>query len=415
MRDIELVKDEDGWAVLGEPGAVKALLAEHDLESREFPLGRLSQKLGAVSGSADVLSHMSQMSGRWVKLSEKSAQALKEGTLMAGSEPGLKRAVLTQNGRTRSILEIVTAPGSILGNPALLGGAAGLLAQLAVQQAMDDITDYLDAIDRKCDAILRAQKDSVLADMIGVGLVVDEVKTVRDRLGRVSEIDWSKIQAAPQVLASTQAYALNQLTHSAESLEGVTRVDEISDRMRQIQTEVRDWLVVLARTLQLHGAIAILEIERALDSSEIDVIERREALGEARRNRISQISACTDRLAEQVSAAADIANRKVLFNPIDQRRVVESAQQIVADLRQFAEQAGLDRTAETVEGRRWREAVSDTRDRLLSAGESGVGSAKAAIASSLDRAQDVRQRVAAELSRRIPKGEPSSDDRVDSD
>jgi hypothetical protein len=55
-----------------------------------------------------------------------------------------------------------------------------MMAQLALQQSMNEITGYLAAIDEKVDDVLRAQKDAVLADMIGVDLVIEEALTIRE-------------------------------------------------------------------------------------------------------------------------------------------------------------------------------------------------------------------------------------------
>ncbi|MGW3614382.1 hypothetical protein ACWD6N_31790 [Micromonospora sp. NPDC005163] len=84
---------------------------------------------------------------------------------------GVSRAVLTDHGKITGLLEVVQkTPSALLTNPAILTGAAGLMAQLAMQQTMDEITDYLAVIDAKVDAVLRAQTDAVVADMIGVEL-----------------------------------------------------------------------------------------------------------------------------------------------------------------------------------------------------------------------------------------------------
>ena len=48
--------------------------------------------------------------------------------------------------------------GSMLTNPAMLAGAAGIMAQLAMQQTMQEITDYLAVIDEKVDDILRDRR-----------------------------------------------------------------------------------------------------------------------------------------------------------------------------------------------------------------------------------------------------------------
>jgi hypothetical protein len=72
-----------------------------------------------------------------------------------------------RKGQIRGFVEFTKGPRSFLTNPALLAGAAGIMAQIAMQQAMDEITDYLAPIDEKVDDVLRAQKDGVLARMIG--------------------------------------------------------------------------------------------------------------------------------------------------------------------------------------------------------------------------------------------------------
>src|SRR6185369_7093775 len=107
----------------------------------------------------------------------------------------LSTGVLKGNsGQIRGFVQFA-GPGSFLTNPAILAGAAGIMAQVAMQQTMDEITDYLAAIDEKVDDVLRAQKDAVLADMIGVDLVIEEAMTIRGEVGRVSEVTWSKVQS----------------------------------------------------------------------------------------------------------------------------------------------------------------------------------------------------------------------------
>ena len=108
-------------------------------------------------------------------------------------------------GDIKSWLQIAKGPGAAAANPALLAGAAGLMAQLAMQQAMDEITDYLATIDEKLDDVLRAQKDTVLAQMIGVGLQIEEAMRIRSHVGRVNEVTWSKVQATSGTIADTQA------------------------------------------------------------------------------------------------------------------------------------------------------------------------------------------------------------------
>lgn len=100
-------------------------------------------------------------------------------------------------GQIKGFVEFARGSRSVVGSPVALANVAKLLAQVAMEQAMDEISEYLDAIDAKVDDVLRAQKDGVLSRMIGRGLVIEEAMTVRLQRGGVDEVTWSKVQGGP--------------------------------------------------------------------------------------------------------------------------------------------------------------------------------------------------------------------------
>ena len=140
-----------------------------------------------------------------------------------------------------------------------------------MQQTMDEITDYLAKIDEKVDDVLRAQKDAVLARMIGVGFVIEEAMTIREHGGRVNEVTWSKVQATSATIAETQAYALRQLDALAEKMERKTKIRDLATAAKEAESSVREWLAVLARCFQLTDAIAVLELDRVLAAAPDDL------------------------------------------------------------------------------------------------------------------------------------------------
>ena len=223
------------------------------------------------------------------------------------------------------------------------------MAQLAMQQTMDEITDYLATIDEKVDDVLRAQKDAVLADMIGVGFVIEEAMTIREQVGRVSEVTWSKVQATPATIARTQAYALRQLDALAEKLERKTKIGDLAKTAKEAESKVQEWLAVLARCFQLQDAIAVLELDRVLDASPEELDGHRLGLRAARQNRLELISRSTERLMARMDAAAGTANTKVLLHPTDVpgRGAVE---QPCRDRRRRLPRAARDRARPTVIG-----------------------------------------------------------------
>ncbi|MCY1139794.1 hypothetical protein OWR29_17475 [Actinoplanes sp. Pm04-4] len=376
-NEIELISDGDGLAVIGHPAAVERFLAAESLPSKDLGLKRLTSALGTGSKIAKAGAEMSEKSGRWVQLTAESAQKMKKYELMKGSESGLSRAVLTDHGKITGLLEIVRTPGAMLTNPAMLTGAAGLMAQLAMKQSMEEITEYLAVIDAKVDAVLRAQTDAVVADMIGVELVIDEALTIRERVGHVSEVTWSKVQATPIPLASVQAYALRQIDAVTETLDTRAGIGDLAQASKKAETKIGEWLAVLARCFQLQDAVAVLELDRVLDTTPDDLENHRVAIRTGRENRLAIIATTTDRLLARLDAAATTANTgaKLILNPTASPALVHSTNHIRSAVIHFHTCLGHDRESQTRDARRWLDAATAARNRVLTTGTTATTAA----------------------------------------
>ncbi|WP_074311016.1 hypothetical protein [Micromonospora cremea] len=247
--EIELISDGDGLAVIGNPTAVERFLDSVGLLSlsKDLGLDRLGSVLGAGAGVAQAASKIAANSGRYVKLTKESAQLVNEFGLMKTKTRGVSHAMLGKPGSISRWLQIENGPGSFVTNPALLSGAAGIMAQFARQHEMNEITQLLTTIDEKLDDVRRAQRDAVLAKMDGAASAIKEAMTIREHVGRVSEVAWSKVQATSVTIADTQAYALRQLDALAEKMESKTKVGDLAKTAKETEREVGVWLAVLAR------------------------------------------------------------------------------------------------------------------------------------------------------------------------
>lgn len=399
--EIQLITDGDGLAVIGDPAEVDRFLISEGLQSKELGLQRLGSVVSTGAGVAHAGSGVAATSGRWVQLTEESAQAIKKYGLRESSKSGLRTGVVKgSKGQVRGFVEFAKAPRSLLTNPAVLSGAAGIMAQLAMQQSMDQITDYLAAIDEKLDDVLRAQKDAVLADMIGVGLVLEEAMTLREHGGRVNEVTWSKAQGASATIARTQAYALRQLDALAEKVERKTKIGDLADTSKQAELHAQEWLAVLARSFQLQDAIAVLELDRVLDAAPDDLDAHRLGLKAARQKRLDMISRSTDRLMARMTAAADTANTKVLLHPSKAPDVVESSNYVAVTIGAFHERLGIESGQELSEARRWTDAANDVRSRALETGSDRIHAAKRFGGEGLVRAKSARNKVSSRIAER---------------
>lgn len=392
--EIQLVADEHGLAVFGAPSAVEQFLASEGLTatgsaSTGLGVGRLRGLLRTGSAVAQTGSELAANSGRWVKLSQESAKSMKKYGLRESSKSGLSTGVLKgDKGQIKGFVEFVRSPGAALTNPAMLAGAAGIMAQLAMQQTMDEITDYLERIDAKLDDVLRAQKDSVVSRLTGAGMAIDEAMTVSRARGKVDEVTWSKVQNLSTTIAEVQGYALAQLDGLAGKLESAGKVSDIASATAAAAASTQEWLAVLARTFQLQEGLDVLELDRVLDASPDEVDDHRRGLEQARRKRLADIGVATERLLTRIVTAAGTANEKVLLHPNASPKAVRASESVSDSILDFHGLLGLESNREAVELRRWSSAAGEVRDRAIETGSEGIGVVRRGGGVALGRVRD---------------------------
>ncbi|WZH53391.1 MAG: hypothetical protein PIR53_05180 [Nocardioides alkalitolerans] len=399
-NEIELISDGDGIAVIGEPKAVERFLEAEALPSKDLGLPRIRKVLTLGTVGAQAAADVAANSGRWVKLTEESAQKVRKFGLTPTKTPGVSHAMIGRPGASKSWIQLEKGPGMVPKNPAVLANAPALMAQLAMQQAMDEISDYLAAIDAKLDDVLRAQKDTVLAQMIGIGLQIEEAMTIRAHVGRVSEVTWSKVQDAAGTIADTQAYALLQFEGLAEKLERKSSIADLMKAAQEAETKAREWLAVLARCFQLQEGIAVLELDRVLETAPDDLEGHRQGLKAARHERLDFIARSTNALMDRIQAAAERANTRVLFNPMQSPAVVQSSTRITASIIEFHQPLGIETSSTTSEAKRWADAAKELRHKAVAGGAERVESAKRLGGETVGKVKSAKGKVSARLAER---------------
>ncbi|MEU0721199.1 hypothetical protein ABZ498_28960 [Streptomyces lavendulocolor] len=400
--EIQLISDDDGLMVIGNAADVDRFLISEGLSaSRDLGLQWLKSVFGAGAAAAQAGSEFAADSGRWVRLTPKSAQLVRKYGLRESARTGLGTGVVKgQKGQIRGFVEFAKGPRSFLTNPAALANAAKLMSQVAMQQTMDEITDYLAAIDAKVEDVLRAQKDAVLSRMIGVGMVIDETMTIREKRHKVDEIMWSKVQDAPTAIAETQVYALRRLDAIAERMERQSKIGDLAVTVREAESPVREWLAVLARCFQLQDAIAVLELDRVLDASPEELDGHRLGLKAARQDRQELIARSTERLVGRMDAIAGTANAKVLLHPAKSPAAVQSSNNVAISVNEFHERLGIESGRRASEARRWVDAAVEVRDKALETGAKGVDAARSRGKATFERANSVKGKLSSGIAER---------------
>lgn len=380
--EIDLVSDGDGLAVIGDAADVERFFLSaglNQMASRELDVHRLWAFAGTAGAAAQVGAEIASNSGRWVKLTAESAAAVKKYGLTPTKTPGVSHAMIGDRGDIKQWLQIVQTPSALLTGPLALTALSTMMQQRAMQEQMDEIVAYLQEINEKVDDILRGQKDAVLADMIGVDLIVEEALTVRDQVGRVSEVTWSKVQATGMTIARTQAYALRQLDAIADKLEAKADLGEVARATRDAEPRVREWLAVLARTFQLQDGVCVLELDRVVDAMPDELEHHRIGLRVARQNRLELIGRTTTRLLMQMDETVRRANAKVLLNPFDSPAAVRSSNQVAGGVIDFRGRLGIESGEGSNDAKGWGQAAAEVRDKVFASASEGVDRATEAF------------------------------------
>ncbi len=400
--EIEVVRDGDGLAVIGRTSDVESFLAQAGLDtapSRALDLRRLWSASGTAGAAVQAGADIAANSGRWVKLTAESAEAVRRYGLMATRTPGVSHAMIGRRGEIGQWIQIARAPSALLSGPFALTALSTMLQQRAMQHQMDEIAEYLEGLNEKIDDILRNQKDAVLADMIGVDLIIGDVLTVRDEVGRVSEVTWSKVQAASQTIARTQAYATRKLGDIAARLQRKTGLGAIARETNDARPEVREWLAVLAFTFQLLDGVGVLELDRVLDSSPEELRTHRLGLAKARQMRLGRIGDSTAALLAQMDETVERANAKVLLHPFDSPAAVTASNSVREDVLTLRGRLGIVGEHEAADPKPWRRAAGEALDKTVdmvrvSATENAVA-ARRLGEQAVDRATEALRRKSA--------------------
>lgn len=330
-QEISVVKDEHGLLFLGDSKEIKAWLDDQGLVSREFTTKALKTGSSVMQAAAQASSE----SGRWVKLTRDSAELLKKYGKTGGIQPGV---VQKSNGQIVKWLKF-ESPSQIF-SPAMATGVAGVMTQMALEQAIQEITDYLKSIDEKVGDLLQDQKDQTVAALIGVAFEVDEAAAIRARTGTLGDAAWSKLAPCAQTTSRALGYALTKLKGISDKLSRAESAESIMHVLESAKDDVPAWLVVVSRAVQTRDKLSVIELERAYAELPEVLEEHRLGIVEARRERLGKVKAGVDAFCDVLEQASDKVRQEKLLHPFAVDDALEILNNLMMQTSQFS--GGLD-------------------------------------------------------------------------
>ncbi|MFR5100725.1 MAG: hypothetical protein ACLTDO_09155 [Bifidobacterium pseudocatenulatum] len=191
-QSVTIIQDEQGIVFLGDAGTIDLWLKDEGFGSKAFT-AKAIQTVSSASKGAQTVGNAMAESGRWVKLTKESAELVAKYGKNCKKGPFQAGVVRQPNGHIIKHLQF-TQPGQL--NPAMLTGISGVMAQMALEQAVSEITDYLKEIDAKLDDLLRDQKDQTVSKLARISHMIDETMLIYQQVGSISETHGPRCQAA---------------------------------------------------------------------------------------------------------------------------------------------------------------------------------------------------------------------------
>ena len=372
QNEIELISDGDGVAIVGSPTAVESFLESFRLHGSERPISKLFHISGKVASFAAQIPQIAKNSSRWVQITEESAQKIKEFGLVPTKCEGISYAMVGSAGRIDSWVQLVDKPAIFL-NPAILTAFGSMMAQRRLEKSLEEIKEYLETIDQKVDKISRTQMNIQLARLDGVRTSVFEAMRLRESVGKVSEITWSKVQSSVSTIYEIEGLALRQIRDETAALEVDQNLTVLRSATTEFQKNIQMWMSVIADCAYLHDAVSLIELERVMDNNSDDLDSHRIGLRLARQERMNTISDAFQAIFGRVIEVGEHANSRVLYNPIDSPGTVESCRAITAAVGELCSTLQLEAVSREISALSWfaaaRQSSVDTFEAVQHAGK----------------------------------------------
>lgn len=372
---IELICDGEGLAVLGDPTAVNRFLDSEGLrtQSQELRLERLGPALETGSNIAELVSNIYANTGRYVRLTKESAEDVRRFGLMPTSVRGISHAMIGEPGSISKWIQVEDGPASLLMNPAVLSGVAGIMAQIARQQEVRALKEFLVSIDGKLDDLRRGQRDGILAKMDRAVSVIGEAMIIRER-GGDRETVWRKVENEVGTLAEVQANALRRIEALADKVGDVddgTGVGFLRKTTNEIESDVGVWLAVLAQCFRLENERTILELDHVLATNPRHWDGHRIGLSEALHEKRDEAVRRTTDLLERLDRAGAVARSNIILHAPAAHSVIDSVNTANGSLEKFHASLGGESHWKELARIRWKDAIHDP-NQLRRAGKETV-------------------------------------------
>lgn len=370
-NEVELIQDETGIAIFGNPQAQDAFLREllemgiPDAENA-MEMQKLDHFLGKTSSALEGFSSVLESSGRYLKLTKESAAKLEKYGLVPvkGAGSNIHHAMLGKSGSIKSWLQVEASPLSIITNPAALSGVAGLLAQEALLSEIRRIANLLEQLDFKIDAIREDLRTKTISKLMRVSNAIEDAQVkMRHNGGELNSTAWSVIQSEIGVLDEVTSEATLQLSQMGEKVKDLANLKELNARVKTFEDEYTRWLCILATALQKRNEIAVIELANVARVNPGQLQAHKAALNELVSLRRARAVQSAQEAVTQLRSVSDLALDRVILHAPAAKRTSSAINNVQRKVALFENAFGLNVDRLCIESMNWVDAFRDKKQR----------------------------------------------------
>ncbi|KQQ98480.1 hypothetical protein ASF74_12935 [Arthrobacter sp. Leaf145] len=357
--EVELIRDGENLFVVGSSKrAVESFMRSAGLleRAKEITSRQLAPMLRSAAEITHTVADTVAESGLWVKLTEESAEAIKEFGLTDTDVPGVAYAMAGRPGDIKQWLKISTSTGAKLANPGMLSGVAGGLAQAASQAEAEQLRELLVSLDAKIDKVLRGQRDAVIGPLNGVERHLRSAQTFLRVQGEIDSQEWDKIAGTPQRIREIQSTAVEKLRGIAADMEQHKRVGDLNSHLPELKNQVELWVGAIARCFIALDEFAAFELEHTAAIAPGKLDAKRQAIQEDRLEAIAELSAGVAELMSQMAASVERARANRLLYRTKSPQVLGMIDSSRGPIKKLYDALGLEIDWDSITAAQWREA-----------------------------------------------------------
>lgn len=367
--EVEIFGDENAIVAFGQGKSLTQFLKDFGILERATSLSKnqLNVFVGKAAGAVQTASEAIANSGMYIKLTPEDAKRLKESGLLKSKNlpKGQSYVMFGEPGKVSSWVKADVGPGTLLTNPAVVSGVAGLMAQQALQSQLQQFHERFDSVENKLDVMIQGRKTDQLAQLAAMVEVVQDAKIKSEaNSGLVNQTLWSTIDSERKAIAVARHTAIGELEALADKAEQFLSdkdIKKLSKEGPNLVEKVALNLAVLGKCLELDYEVGILELATVDYSVPQEANNHRSGIEQVLEKNRRETIFKASKAVERIEATSAIAYSQLILHYRESTRAIDALNGVNNNLSQF--KSAFDEFAEGEElvALPWNKAIQDPK------------------------------------------------------